>query len=498
MHKIYILDTTLRDGEQTNHVSFSPDEKLIITQNLLSIMKIDRIEIGSCRVSDKEKESIIHISNWAQENGFIDKIEVLAFVDFNKSIDWLLETKCRKVNLLVKGSKKHCNIQLKKTLEEHISDIKKTLNYAQSNSIKYSIYLEDWSNGIQDDEDYVFKLVEFLSNQNIESIILCDTLGILNPWKTYDLVLKMKNKFPNLKMDFHCHNDYGLANANSIYAVKAGIDCIHGTINGLGERAGNTNLIEFIVSLKDHLDINIPINESDIHNISSLVERFSGKRISHNCPVVGRDVFTQTAGIHADGDIKGQLYTSKLNPQRFNRNTEYSLGKMSGKGSLDINLKEMGINLNLQQKALILNKIITMGDEKKSITQDDLPFLIADVLGEKIEKKFEILECIITSSTNLLPVANIKIRYKGMEYFENSSGNGGYDAFMNALKKISYITDLKIPELLDFEVSIPRGGKTNALVETIIHWEGNIRTSGISSDQIMACIKATEKVINCF
>lgn len=493
-----IFDTTLRDGEQTDHVAFSPSEKLIIAKNLLTKLCVDEIEIGSCRVSDKEKDAIMKIANWAKDTDFLDKISVLSFADGNKSIDWLLETECRNINILSKGSRKHCELQLKKTLSEHIADIENTINYAKKNSISTKVYLEDWSNGITDDENYVYKLCDFLVKSEVKAIILCDTLGILNPWKTEEYCKKMLDNFPNTKFEFHCHNDYGLATINSIFAVKSGISCIHGTINGLGERAGNTNLIEFCVAIKDHCGIYSNISESNLSQISSLVERFSGKRVANNFPIVGRDVFTQTAGIHADGDKKGDLYISKINPKRFNRDTNYSLGKMSGKSSLDINLEKLGINITDWQKKMVLEKIVSMGDKKESITLHDLPFLIADVIGEEKKKNFEILECIITSSTNLLPMANIKIRYFDKEYCDSSTGNGGYDAFMNAIKKISTTINLFIPELLDFEVHIPQGGKTNALVETIIYWQDNIRTVGVSSDQIMASIKATERVINIF
>ncbi len=498
MKKIAVLDTTLRDGEQTDHVSFSPDEKMIIAQNLLAIVGVDKIEIGSCRVSDREKDAICNISAWAKNNNFLDRISVLAFADGEKSVNWLKDTACKTVNLLTKGSRKHCEFQLGKTIGQHISDIEKTLNFAEKNDIKCNIYLEDWSNGIQDDAEYVRELCAFLTKSCAKNLILCDTLGILNPWKTQEYISKMLDNFPETLFEFHCHNDYGMAVANSIYAVRAGISCIHGTINGLGERAGNTNLIDFSISARDHLCVELGIDETKLCHISSIVERFSGKKLAHNSPIVGRDVFTQTAGIHADGDKKGKLYISKINPERFNRDTNYALGKMSGNGSLSMNLDKLGILLTDEQKRFVLQKIIAMGDKKESVTIHDLPFLVADAIGNDAIKKFEILECIIISSTTLLPIANVKIRYLSTEYCESSSGNGGYDAFMNTIRKISTQTGMLIPELLDFEVHIPQGGKTNALVETVIQWQDNVRTVGVSSDQIMSAICATEKAINIF
>jgi D-citramalate synthase len=497
--KIKIFDTTLRDGEQTNNVSFTPDEKLIFSEIMLSTFGVDYLEIGSCRVSEKEFDAVSKISQWAIENNFHHKISVLSFVDFNKSIDWLLQTECRSINLLTKGSRKHCEIQLKKSHQDHLNDIEKTIEYATKHNVKYRIYLEDWSRGFEDSPEYVFKMCEFLNKLPHDGIILCDTIGILSPWKTQEYVSKMVREFQKTEFHIHCHNDYGLANVNSLFAVQNGIQCVHGSINGLGERAGNTNLIEFVIALKDHLGIDLIIPENELTNISNIIERFSGKKVSHNAPIMGRDVFTQTAGIHADGDSKGDLYKSNLSAERFNRNIQYSLGKMSGKGNLEMNLKNTGIHLTNEQKQLVLSRIVEMADAKKIITFDDLPFIISDVIGsEVIKKDFEVLECIITSSSHLKPVANIKIRYKNVEYTECASGNGGYNAFMNALSKISEKSDLFIPQLIDFEVTIPKGGHTNALVETVIIWQDGVRTSGVLGDQVMASIRATEKAINIF
>jgi D-citramalate synthase len=493
-----IFDTTLRDGEQTNGVSYSLSEKLLIAEQLLNKVGVDFLEISSCRVSESEKNTIKKICHYANENNLIDKISVLSFIDFNRSIDWLDGTGCQKINLLTKGSEEHCIKQLRKTLEEHINDIKKTIDYAISKGLKYSFYLEDWSRGVRQNYNYVKNLSEELLKLEPQSIILCDTLGVLNPWSTEETLMQMKKDFDLSNFEFHCHNDYGLANANSLTAIKCGISTIHSTINGLGERAGNVSMVELVVSAKDHLNIDSDINEKEFANISTLIERFSSKRIPHNSPIVGKDVFTQTAGVHADGDSKGNLYQSKLHPSRFDRTTEYALGKLSGKANLEIHLKNIGTQLTDEQKKLVLEKIVNISDHKKNISQFDLPFIIADVIDQGISKIFEVVDCIITSSTSLLPVANIKIKYKNTEYYEHSSGNGGYDAFMNCLRKIATNSDLFIPTLIDFEVGIPRGGKTDALVETIIAWQDGVKTTGFSEDQVMASIKATEKAINYF
>lgn len=498
--KIELMDTTLRDGEQTNGVSFTAIEKLNIARSLLKELKIDRIEVTSARVSEGEKKSVSAICKWAKENNLLEKVEVLGFVDFEKSADWIHSTGCRTMNLLCKGSLKHLEKQLKKTPKQHVEDIIKTVDYAASLGISSNVYLEDWSNGMKDSPEYVTFMVKSLQDTQIKRIMLPDTLGALYPDEVKEYISKMINISSKKQLDFHGHNDYGLATVNSIEAVKAGAGAVHVTLNGLGERAGNAPLDEVAVGLKDFLGHHLSIDESKIWQVSRMVERFSGIKVSSNKSISGTNVFTQTAGIHADGDKKGGLYQTKLSPERFGRSRIYSMGKLMGKASLDYNLKELDIELDDESKKLVLNHLVSLGDKKKTITTTDLPYIIADVLNQPIDKSFNVERCIVTSSTDLPPNAVIQVNYKGKEYKESGTGDGGYDSFMNALRKLAENLNITLPELVDYEVSIPPGGKTAALVETIITWKEKdgkeFRTTGVDSDQVMAAVKATENMVN--
>jgi len=497
--KFQIMDTTLRDGEQTNGISFNKDEKLLIAKKLLTEVKVTRVEVTSAYVSAKEKEALSLIMDWAIKEGFEDNIEILSFVDHKKSVYWAAECKCSRLNLLTKGSKNHCENQLKKTAKEHLADIEKTVKYAKSKGMKLSVYLEDWSNGIKNSPEYVWQMLDAYSKMPFERVYLTDTLGIFYPTEVYEYVRKTVEKYPNLTFEFHGHNDYGLATINSLEAVRAGAKGLHTTINGLGERAGNTTLCEVIANLHDNLNIKTTVNESKFKDISYIVEAFSGKRIQPNAPINGSDVFTQTAGIHADGDKKGKLYETKLAPERFGRNRVYALGKLSGKSNIDMNLKKLGINLTEEQRKVLLDKIVKLGDNKKTVTPEDIPFLVSDLFEENKDKVFKIEECVITTSITLKPVAIVSVRIYGKKYENSSCGNGGYDAFMNALQKIATEAKINLPKLKDYEVHIPPGGKTNALVETTITWEhedGDLKTHAVSSDQVIASLKATERMIN--
>ncbi|MEK6957500.1 MAG: alpha-isopropylmalate synthase regulatory domain-containing protein [archaeon] len=495
---VQVMDTTLRDGEQTRGMSFSAEEKLSIAKLLLKEVKVDRIEVASARVSQGEKESVKAICAWAKNEGLLERIEVLAFVD-EASIDWAFEAGCRTINLLAKGSKKHCELQLRKKPEEHYADAERVIKYAKAKGMGVNVYLEDWSNGIKDSKEYVFAFTKRLKKAGINRLLLPDTLGVLDPLQTQKFVREMKKAIPLKQCDFHGHNDYGLGTANALVAVAEGIRGVHCTINGLGERTGNSILAEVVATINDKTNCRCGVDESALVRASKYVERVSGKKVSENKPIVGDDVFTQTAGIHADGDMKGNLYVNPLTPERFGRKREYALGKLSGKSSLEQNLRELHIELTPEQKKLVLAKIVELGDKKETVTPEDLPFIISDVLKTPLEKKAEILECKVFSNFNGKPKASLKIKLNGKTIAEESEGDGGYDAFMQCLKLACTEVDMKLPELTDYSVRIPPGGKTDALVETTITWRQNgkeFRTIGIDSDQVMAAVKATEKMLN--
>jgi len=499
------MDTTLRDGEQMQNVSYTTDEKLTISKILLTEVNIDRLELTSARASSGEKNSVEKITRWAEEAGYINALEILSFVDKNKSIDWAISVGIKRINLLTKGSKKHCEAQLNKTLKEHLQDIEETINYAVKKNIEVNIYLEDFSNGIKDSQEYVFEMIEALKKMPIKRIMLPDTLGIFQPFETYEYIKMLVAKYQDIHFDFHPHNDYGLGVANALAAAKAGVKGLHLTVNGMGERAGNASLDEVTVGLKDFFGFKTNIVEKSLYKISKIVEMFSGQRLANNKPIYGANVFTQTAGIHADGDKKANLYVNKLIPERFGRVREYALGKLSGKASLEMNLKKLGIELDEEKKKILLDKIVELGDKKKAVTIEDLPYIIDDIFDMPQEIPFKLLNCVINTSYQLKPFAAIKCSYNNQILDGYAYGDGGYDAFMNALKQILEKFNIEIPQLIDYIVTIPPGGKTDALVQTTIYWEienkknnktEHFSTRGLNPDQIMAAVEATIRMIN--
>ena len=498
---VEIMDCTLRDGEQTSGVSFLPHEKLVIARMLLRDVNVDRIEVASARVSEGEKEAVKMICRYARQNGMAERVEVLGFVDGNLSIDWIHECGGQVINLLAKGSEKHCKSQLNKSVAEHIEDIRRTVEYATEKGMTVNVYLEDWSNGMKDSPKYVYALLDALMKMNVKRFMLPDTLGVLNPLQVIEYMRKMQKRYPGAHFDFHAHNDYDLAVSNSLAAVLSGCKGLHVTVNGLGERCGNAPLSSVQVILKDQFHAKTNIHEGKLNAISRLVEGYSGIAIAPNQPVIGENVFTQVAGVHADGDNKGGLYTNQLVPERFGRKREYALGKNSGKANISKNLEELGLALTPEQTKKVTKRITELGDRKEIVTQEDLPFIVSDVLKHDApEDKVKLISYVVSTAYGLKPGANVRVEINGQQYEAGATGDGQYDAFVKALRFIyrKYL-GRTFPLLANYAVTIPPGGRTDALVQTVITWHDDgrlLRTRGLDADQTEAAIKATFKMLN--
>jgi D-citramalate synthase len=501
MRHIEIMDTTLRDGEQTSGVSFSASEKLTIAQLLLTELKVDRIEMASARVSEGEFQAVKKITSWAAQAGFLDRVEVLTFVDGGTSVQWMMDAGAKVMNLLTKGSLNHLQHQLKKTPEQHFAEIQATIELANSKGLLVNVYLEDWSNGMRNSKEYVLRYLDFITQLPVKRVLLPDTLGVLTYWETGEYIKELVARYPNTHFDFHAHNDYDLGTANALEAVRNGIHGLHLTVNGMGERAGNAPLASVIAVLNDYQkDVKTSVCEKSLYSVSKLVETFSGFRIPANKPVVGENVFTQTAGIHADGDKKNNLYFNELMPERFGRERKYALGKTSGKANIENNLAALGIQLSDSDLKKVTQRIIELGDRKEVVTQNDLPYIISDVLdSDAIEERVQVLNYVLTHSKDLRPSVTLKISVDGEIFEEHAQGDGQYDAFMHALAIIFEKNGQKLAQLTDYAVRIPPGGESDALCETIITWNyggKELITRGLDCDQTVSAIKATQKMLN--
>jgi D-citramalate synthase len=377
------------------------------------------------------------------------------------------------------------------------------VKYAHSKGITVNLYLEDWSNGMKDSPEYVYQVLDALADSNVKRFMLPDTLGVMNPLQVVGFMRKMLKRYPDKHFDFHAHNDYDMAVSNSLAAVLSGARGVHVTVNGLGERCGNAPLASVQAILKDHFHAQTHINEERLNEVSRLVEGYSGIAVAPNQPIVGENVFTQVAGVHADGDKKDNLYCNDLVPERFGRKREYALGKNSGRANIAKNLEELGLELTPEQTKRVTQRITELGDKKEIVTQEDLPYIVSDVLKHDVrEEKVKLLSYMVTTSYGLKPLASIKVEINGQQYEADSTGDGQYDAFVKALRHIyKHHLNRTFPILENYTVSIPPGGRTDALVQTIITWRNGdrqLRTRGLDADQTEAAIKATFKMLNIF
>jgi D-citramalate synthase len=481
----------LRDGEQTPGVNYTPEEKLVIAEALLRA-GVDAVEVGSALISEGEAQAVRRITDWARFNGSAHRIEVLGFVDGTRSVDWIVQNGGQVLNLLTKGSEHHCRVQLKKSLPEHLSDIERTVGYAAEKGLTVNVYLEDWSQGMRNSQSYVMGLTSGLAKLPIQRLMLCDTLGVLTPEETEAYVQRMDSSF-NMKLDFHCHNDYGLAVANSICALRTGAVRVHVTVNGLGERAGNTNLATLIVSGRDLYGMNSNVSERSLAMLSDLVAGISGVEPAANAPVVGRISAIQGCGVHADGDKKGKLYQNRLDPARFGRKRGYDLGKTAGLASIEHNCKELGIEISSDQQRALLAKVKELGDQKVTVTQADIILLLHEIFSTK-EDGLKLLDYQFSMKKGALPEAMLQLSRGAEKLTARGKGDGQYDAFMKALRSIYS----EMPELVDYRIGISRKGTSGALTEATITWRRDGRlftTRAVDSDQLVAAMKATMRML---
>ena len=453
--RVKIFDTTLRDGEQTPGISFTSSEKLEIAKKLDDI-NVDTIEAGSAITSEGEREAIKEITKENLDADIASFARTLV-----KDVDYCLDCDVDIVNIVVPTSKLHIDYKLKKTPREVLDNAVNICQYALDNGLKVLLSAED---ATRSDMDYLMDVFKEIINVGINGICPCDTVGMLRP----DTAKIFYNQFIDLgvPVSTHCHNDFGLAVANTLSGISGGAEEVHLTVNGLGERAGNASLEETVVSLDtlyDEYDTNIKLNE--LYNVSKLVSRFSGAFLQSNKAIVGENAFAHESGIHADGVLKKSSTYEPISPEIVGHHRKFVLGKHVGSKGLQNRLEELGIYTTNKELQQIFEKVKDLADKGKTVSDADIQGIAEYVLNIDEDFKVDLQELTIVSGNRVTPTASIKLGLDEESIVEAGIGVGPVDAAINAVKKgIKEFADI---DLVEYHVDALTGG-ADALIDVVV------------------------------
>ena len=472
------LDTTLRDGEQTPGVSLNPDQKLEIATRLSDI-GVDVIEAGSAAASDGEREAIRLIADAGLA------AEICTYVRaMHADIDFAADLGADSVHLVVPVSDLHILKKMRKTREQVAVMAYDAVEYAKSRGLLVELSGEDASRA---DQQFLQEIFTGGVERGADRLCFCDTVGLLTPEKVAEFIPPFLKIAP---LSIHCHDDLGFAVTNTMAALKYGASCAHVTVNGLGERAGNTPFEEIVMALEILYGRKTRIKKEEIYHLSSLVARHTGVPLAVNKAIVGEMAFTHESGIHAHGVIREPSTYESVTPEQVGRKRRIVLGKHSGTASVEAALHEMKYNADEKQVKEIVKRVKQLGDEGKRVTDADLMAMADAVLSIECKPVIKMRQFTATSGSHMIPTASVTLVVNGVEMTGAATGDGPVDAAMEVLRKcVSDVADIRLEE---YHVDAISGG-TDALVEVTVRLskDGKIITSrGARTDIIMASVEA--------
>jgi D-citramalate synthase len=472
------FDTTLRDGEQTPGVSLSPEQKLEIARKLSEI-GVHVVEAGSAAASEGEREAIRLIAH----DGLA--AEICTYVRaLREDIDYAADLGTGSVHLVIPVSDLHIEKKLRKTREQVLQMAWGAVEYAKERGLIVELSGEDASRA---DQGFVRHVFSEGVRRGADRLCFCDTVGLLTPERAAEVVPPLAAIAP---LSIHCHDDLGVALANTLAALKAGATCAHVTVNGLGERAGNTSLEELVMALEVLYGVKTGIKTGEIFHLASLVSRLTKVPLPTNKAIVGEMAFTHESGIHAHGILRDARTYEPIRPEMVGRRRRIVLGKHSGTASVEAALHEMNYRADGRQVAEIVTRIKRLGDEGKRVTDNDLMAIAETVLGLEAKPALTLRQFTVVSGSHVVPTASVTLMVNGKEITGASTGDGPVDAAISSLQKS--VAEVGNIHLEEYHVDAITGG-TEALVDVTVRLskDGKIITSrGASTDIIMASVEA--------
>lgn len=466
-------------------MSLSTENKVLVAHKL-DALGVDTIEAGSAITSQGEREAIRAVAAEGLD------AEICSYCRVRREdIDFALACDVDSIHLVVPVSDLHIKSKLKKDRETVRQMAVDTTQYAKDHGLVVELSGEDASRA---DMDFLKSLYSAGVDAGADRLVFCDTVGLLVPEKAYDIFSELSTLDSPLAV--HCHDDFGLASANTIAALRGGAVEAHVTINGIGERAGNTSLEEVVMGLENLYGYRTNIKLDEIYTASRLVSRLTGIMVAPNKAIVGGNAFTHEAGIHVHGLMADTSTYEPMKPETIGRQRKIVLGKHAGKSSVILALKELGLDVDDDQLNEIVDRIKELGDKGKHVTDADLEIIAETVLNIIHEPKVKLEELTVVSGNTVTPTASIKLKVNGDEVVEAGIGDGPVDAAIAALKRgIAGVADIRLEE---YHVDAITGG-TDALVEVRVKLtkEGKVITaSGARTDIIMASVEAVLEGIN--
>jgi D-citramalate synthase len=484
-NRIFVLDTTLRDGEQTPGVSLAPEQKLEIAK-ALDDLGVDALEAGSAITSEGEREGIKKIA----KEGL--KAEVYSFARIlRQDIDLALDCDVDGIFLVAPTSDLHIKYKLGSTRDSVLKSVVELAGYCRQHGLKVDVCCED---GSRSDPAFLMKVLKAAEHAKADRFTLADTVGALTPGRMSDLI-KVLAKKARIPLGVHCHDDLGMATANTVAAVRSGARTVDVTINGLGERAGNASLEEVVMALKTAYGYSMNIKTVKLSGISDLVEKVTGVPVPPNKAIVGENAFTHEAGIHVDGILKKPETYELISPELVGARRRFVLGKHVGMKSVRKMVEELDLKVNEEQLAEIFKQVKYMGDKGKRVTNVDLEAIASQALGIEQKRHIKLEELVTVAGNKFTPTASVKLLINGSEVVESSTGTGPVDAAMNAIRKAT--KDVPF-ELVEYHVDAISGG-SDAVVRILVKLKSKDRivtSQGTGSDIILASVDAMVNGLN--
>jgi len=485
--KIRVFDTTLRDGEQTPGVSLTPENKLRIARRL-DDLGVDVIEAGFAAVSEGELEAVKLIA----DAGLRAEI-CSASRGVRTDIDAVAKANADSIHLIIPVSDLHIEAKLKKTRAEVLDITRDMVRYAKDCGLTVELSAEDATRA---DFEYLKKVFSTGVESGADRVVACDTVGVLTPERSYKFYGDLRQALTVPVVSVHCHNDFGMAVANTVSALRAGANQFHATINGLGERAGNASLEEIVVSLMALYKLKLNIKTEKLYSLSQFVQRLTGVYVQPNKAIVGENAFTHESGIHTQGMLANPATYEPIAPELVGGTRRLAPGKHSGSAGIKAALNSMGLAPSEEQLKEIFNRVKAVGDKGKTVTDADLLAIAESVLGLSKAKPIQLKEITVVSGNTVTATASVRLTLNEKEVGGAAIGVGPVDAAINAVKKA--IQEVEPITLEQYSVKAITGG-TDAMVEVVVRMRKNGRTAtamGVREDIVMASMDAVLGAMN--